>query len=123
MNKEQTLEAIKVMQAYCEGKTIQYGINGNWIDCVETPFWNFYLNEYRIKPESNYRPFMNAEEVMDAMKEHGALIKWDGSYFNIIYFNNDSIMIGGERVTRHYKQCLQYATWADDGTPFGKLEE
>ena len=52
MNKEQTKEAIKVMQAYVDGKEIQYrDISLNWVDCGDNPKWQWFLTDYRIKPE------------------------------------------------------------------------
>lgn len=53
MNKSQTEEAVKVMQAYVEGKSIQLksasGV-GIWGD-VKHPQWSWNEVLYRIKPE------------------------------------------------------------------------
>lgn len=56
MDREQTIAAIAVMQAFVDGKTIQarpnswaYGSNG-WED-VSDPSWNIAAVEYRISPE------------------------------------------------------------------------
>ena len=52
MNKDKTKEAIKVMQAYVDGKAIQYrDISLNWVDCGDNPKWQWFLTDYRIKPE------------------------------------------------------------------------
>lgn len=59
MNREETKLAIKVMQAYADGETIQsregkrsWQIPSGWktIDGME-PDWDWYNHYYRIKPE------------------------------------------------------------------------
>ena len=52
MNKAQTEEAIKVMQAWIEGKTIQYRSyrHTEWVE-LTSPIWDWDCGEYRIKPE------------------------------------------------------------------------
>lgn len=48
-----TQEKIAVMQAYQEGKSIQFlrDPDNGWIDCSGSPVWNWLDNEYRVKPE------------------------------------------------------------------------
>jgi hypothetical protein len=62
MNKEQTKEAIAIMQAYVEGKEIQYKKKDEerWLEpAVGGPIWNWYLTDYRIKLEVvSYRRFL-----------------------------------------------------------------
>ena len=51
MTKEQAKEYIQLLQAYAEGKTIQYLVaNGHWIDW-ECPSFAEGPESYRIKPE------------------------------------------------------------------------
>lgn len=70
MNIEETKEAIRVMQAFVDGKELQYlGKKRNpmglllsdWCDTHE-PLWNFEHYEYRIKPTPVFRPW-TADEV------------------------------------------------------------
>lgn len=61
MNKEQTKQAIAVMQGYVEGKTIQYSPhdNGAWSTLTWCPGWEWNNNNYRIKPEvAKYRRYL-----------------------------------------------------------------
>jgi len=46
-----TKEKIKVMQAYVDGRPIQYKLNceSDWAD-TSIPIWNWYDCQYRIKP-------------------------------------------------------------------------
>jgi hypothetical protein len=64
MTKEQTIEAIKVMQAFVDGKEVE--INGMLADSVwlpaGAPCWNWQMMEYRIKSVSVLRPW-TADEV------------------------------------------------------------
>ena len=62
MTREQTIEAIRVMQAYVDGKEVEYPIsNGNW-ETAMTPSWNWLYTHFRIKPTPVLRPW-TADEV------------------------------------------------------------
>jgi ribosome recycling factor len=53
MNREETKELIKVMQAYVDGEKIEIqsgGTNSDWKECAH-PNWNFAIARYRIKPK------------------------------------------------------------------------
>ena len=52
MNKEQTKEAIKVMQAYVDGAAVEVAhISGLSFERTSEPVWNWGDYIYRIKPE------------------------------------------------------------------------
>jgi hypothetical protein len=62
MNIEETKEAIKVMQSYVDGKTLEYKRHdGVWM-LTTLPCWNWNSIEYRIKPTPVLRPW-TADEV------------------------------------------------------------
>ena len=62
MNIEQTKEAIRIMQAFVDGKDIQLkDCNEVWIEITD-PSWNFNSKKYRIKPTATLRPW-TADEV------------------------------------------------------------
>ena len=62
MTREQTIEAIRIMQAYVDGKEVEYEHpNGIWM-LTPTPCWNWNSGEYRIKPTPVLRPW-TADEV------------------------------------------------------------
>ena len=62
MTTEETRKAVKVMEAYANGKAIQYLNDDNeWIDTPK-PFFDWHNYVYRIKPEPQYRPFKSQEE-------------------------------------------------------------
>jgi hypothetical protein len=62
MNIEQTKEAIRVMQAFVDGKEVE-AMNpaGNW-ERATTPRWSWCDTQYRIKPTAKLRPW-TADEV------------------------------------------------------------
>jgi hypothetical protein len=70
MNREQTIEAIRVMQAYVDGKEVELKNNHHLTNAL--PLWNLAPNpvwnwiddkkSYRIKPTPTLRPW-TADEV------------------------------------------------------------
>ena len=70
MTREEARAAIKVMEAYANGKKIQRtDLDGNWFDC-ENPNFDWASFNYRIKPEPKYRPFKTQEECWQEMLKH-----------------------------------------------------
>ena len=70
MTREQTIEAIRVMQAYVDGKEVQVrsrkwnpreSLKPDWVD-EELSCWNFEDFDYRIKPTAKLRSW-TADEV------------------------------------------------------------
>lgn len=65
MNRKEAKELMPIIQAFAEGKTIQYYDSlidiADWEDC-ENPNFENLTYKFRIKPEPTYRPFVNAEE-------------------------------------------------------------
>jgi hypothetical protein len=61
MNIEQTKEAIKVMQAFVDGKELEVREVDEWRRTF-IPLWQWHTNDYRIKPTPTLRPW-NADEV------------------------------------------------------------
>jgi hypothetical protein len=63
MNREKTIEAIKVMQAFVGGKEVECADvrNLQW-GTTSNPAWNWYESTYRIKPTATLRPW-TADEV------------------------------------------------------------
>jgi hypothetical protein len=66
MNIEETKEAIKVMQAFVDGKEVE-AMNpaGNWETAI-TPRWGWDDTQYRIKPTATLRPWTAGEVPLGA---------------------------------------------------------
>ena len=133
MTIEKIREAAKVMEAYANGKKIQYLDEYNeWIDATNPSFdWINYI--YRIKPQQKYRPFKSQEECWNEMLKHQpfgwAKSKKSERHFSIgsVLWNNDfndvfvTFAFDG-MLGRSSKSVFEDFTF-DDGTPFGIKEE
>jgi hypothetical protein len=128
MNRKEAAELLPIIKAFCEGKQIQF-LFDEWKDVDEIGIREFLENPelYRIKPETKYRPFKDAEECWAEMQKHQPFgwIKCKEGYFNIVYVDdyyvgladkdNSSILLAS-------KNSYQDNIFAD-GTPFGVKEE
>ena len=127
MRRKYTADCIKVMQAYVEGKQIQYKDDEVWID-IECPDWDWHHWEYRVKPESKYRPFINTEECWQEMQKHHPFgwikDKEDGHYSMVTTVDategEKHISISGDNIWS-LDGTMSTFTFAD-GTPFGIKE-
>lgn len=127
-------EIIAVVTAHKEGKTIEVSVNyaDDW-GITRSPVWDFEKYNYRVKPEPHYRPFESAEEVMEAIKEHGSWIrrKNTSSLHNIIRLNPKELALCDVTIYgavesvgyESFNECLDKGYTFADGTPFGKLVE
>ena len=130
MTTEEIREAAKVMEAYANGKKIQYLNDDNeWID-APNPFFDWHNYVYRIKPESQYRPFKTQEECWNEMLKHQpfgwlkSIKKQEKVHIGRIFDTPDGVFI-----TLSINEGLNYSssylfnkyTFAD-GTPFGIKE-
>lgn len=116
-------EQIAIMKAYEDGKTIEgkrYE-ETEWksLEYVEDYPFDFFSNEYRIKPECKYRPYESVEEVLNEAKKHGFWVH-DKSLENILCIgsfnkNHDIIYVHGYSQT----EILDKFVWCDDGSPCG----
>lgn len=56
MSKSEAKEFIEIMQAYVDGKEIEYRAkNGEWF-VIENPVWNFNEVEYRVRVKPKEKP-------------------------------------------------------------------
>ena len=62
MNIEQTKEAIRVMQAFLDGKEVEFFSPCQKWERATTPRWEWHDTQYRIKPTPTFRPW-TADEV------------------------------------------------------------
>ena len=64
MTREEAKELLPIIQAFAEGKVIQFksSITNEWRDFNE-PAFNGLPDNYRIKPEPKYRPFKSKKSA------------------------------------------------------------
>lgn len=132
MTREEAKELLPIMQAFAEGKTIEYRESGGAWKVAHTPTWSSCLF-YRIKPEPKYRPFYNAEECWAEMQKHqpfGWLKSKKNGRFRCIgevYWSDKFetvcvVLSTSESISRSSDSVFDEYTFAD-GTPFGIREE
>lgn len=114
-------EQIRVMQAYLDGKEIQYRTHSNeiWYD-AENPAWDWSNHEYRIKPENKLVPYDCANEFLEAMKEHGPYIKDNNGVFKLPLVVGKATVVVGEDLPTYGELAKNY--WWQDGSPCGIMQ-
>ncbi len=134
MDRNQAKEFFPIMQAFAEGRVIECrtkpsvvecsDIPNDWTETKEIEFWN--NTEYRIKPESTYRPFANAEECWEEMMKHQPFgwvkLKDTESGYYLLKGIASQVVIGFNENPFSYKKVFEDYVFAD-GTPFGVKDE
>lgn len=122
MNRTEAKELLPIIQAYADGKQIQYfeEYTRRWED-ITAPSWIRGIS-YRVKPESKYRPFRNTKECWQEMLKHQPFgwVKINGQYTNITKIDNKdlSFCAGLWYQIRRDEIVKDNVTFAD-GAPFG----
>lgn len=123
MTREEAKELIPIIQAFADGKTIEFFKQGEWVELNDPDFmWSAY--NYRIKPEPKYRPFKTKEECWTEMHNHpdfGWVLK-SGVYLHILSLYKDALYIQEENDAIYFDNAFNELTFTD-GTPFGIKEE
>lgn len=132
MTKEEVKQAIPLIQAFAEGKTIQTKNGSKWID-LDSEKDELILDSvvtypdcFRVKPKDEYRSFKDAQECWQEMQKHQPFgwLKCKEGYFNIVYVD-DYVGLAdkdGCSILLASKNSYQDYTFAD-GKPFGIREE
>ena len=126
MNRNQAKELLPIIKAFSEGKAIQQTDGYDWYD-LDDPDFMANGSSYRIKPETKYRPFKNADacwQEMQNYKPFGWLKdKNDGHLILITVVGDDKMMALNGRIGLDLLDMMNNYVFAD-GTPFGvKVEE
>jgi hypothetical protein len=113
MNIEQTKEAIKVMQAFVDGKEVEHWYYEMWVK-IHVPRWDWVNTEYRIKPTAKLRPWTADEVPLGAWmrKKQDLTCRWLLS------------MTANDAVRKDMSECSEHST--DGGKtwhPCGVMEE
>ena len=130
MDRNQAKALMPIIQAFAEGKTVQYYDSlidiADWEDCENPEFENLTY-EFRIKPEPTYRPFKDAEECWKEMQKHQPFgwlkDKKDGHHALITAVDDDTcgMSLNGNSAWS-LSGIMDLFTFAD-GVPFGVKEE
>ena len=134
MTREEIKELLPIMQAWAEGKIIQFRKKGTveWVDLYEDDLRVSSAYHYRIKSEPKYRPFKSQEECWEEMHNHpdfGWVKRINGGYKQIMaihidIFNKHCADFAGQTGTACFEFEYIYKKYTfTDGTPFGIKEE
>lgn len=134
MTREEAKELLPIIQAWADGKSIQYQTDsGSWSDITKDLYPCNHPSLYRVKPEPKYRPFNTQEECWEEMLKHQPFgwlkSKKDGRFrcigevsgseeFEIVYI---ALSTSG-LLSRKPVSLFNEYTFAD-GAPFGINEE
>lgn len=129
-----TKEMIEVMQAYVDGKQIEYSYKGqnHWRDSEESG-WDWVKFDFRIKPEKKYRPYKDANEMIADWAKRFVVGDWPSIVMPMIWvrfkdanapylvhgYLSSSVAIGVARPS--FSELLDDYTYLD-GSPCGKEE-
>ena len=133
MTRENVKKNMDIISAFAEGKVIQIlDERGKWVDLTEReglPMGTLEENPdiFRIKPESKYRPFSNAEECWNEMLKHQPFgwvkLKATRKYFIYKAIGDFFAAVGLNDRPTNYNELFEEYIFAD-GVPFGvKTEE
>ncbi len=129
MDRNKAKELLPIIQAYAEGKSIEYSsitdVSKAWREVTYFPLGMIDSFKFRIKPEPKYRSFKDAKECWAEMQKHqpfGYAKDRNGGKFIIGAVDSDNTIFVCEDGTRTFDEMFKYYTFAD-GTPFGVKEE
>ena len=126
MTREEAKELLPIIQAFAEGKKIQFRCKtGEWLNILNKFDFTLSPDDYRIKPEPKYRPFKNQEECWNEMMKHQPFgwvrsKKCKDLLWSVKSISNGNIII----IHDYYKFISAFELFEfTDGTPFGIKEE
>lgn len=123
MTRDDAKKLLPIIQAYVEGKNIQYEVAIDRWEDIENPSFKSFI-KYRIKPEPKYRPFKSQEECWIEMLKHqpfGWVKEISSEMLYLINgISNISIVIMED--INSFKEAMNIYEFKD-GTPFGIKEE
>ena len=135
MTREEAKRRAELYSALAEGKIIQFKQeNGEWVDLKTDLMYGIAESfRYRIKLESQYRPFKTQEECWNEMLKHqpfGWVKSKVKGYFHLIGLVQwaselEDVMIifaTSEQLARSSRSLFEDFIFAD-GEPFGIKEE
>lgn len=125
MLRDRVKELLPILIAFAENKRIQYRTREGWVDIPENdgmPISN--TAEYRIKPDTKYRPFNSQKECFYEVDKHFPSGWVKETSTGILYFLNgiseSGIVLPFKNMT--FQEAMEAIEFRD-GTKFGKEVE
>ena len=136
MTREEVKKMLPALQAYADGKELQWSYKNwhdlgdddikNWHDLGDDDIKNITCCSYRVKPNPKYRQFKNKEEFWNEVKKHKPMF-WiqdrggSNTQFQITRVDNDGFYSPSSGEVSFIDAALTYEFM--DGMPFGIKEE
>ena len=127
MTRDDAKKLLPIIQAYVEGKNIQYEVDIDRWEDIENPSFRSFV-KYRIKPEPKYRPFKTQEECLNEMLKHQPFgwLREKASKKEVVHIGHvfeveDDVLItlsineGRNDSSNYFFRAYTFA----DGVPFG----
>lgn len=123
----ETKKMISVMQAFSEGKQIEFcrKDGSEWCRCIG-PVWNWRDFDYRVKPEPIFRPYLFSE-LVDELTRGKQFIRLKDNPDRVIYnidaiynYENGTTSIKVSDTCYSFEELLDKFTWIE-GEPCGVL--
>ena len=126
MNRTEIKSFLPILQAFADGKEIECREEDKWYRVLEVCN-EMNPQDYRIKPESKYRPFKDAEECWQEMLKHkpfGWLKDKNDRHRTLITVVDNEDMMALNGITGWDFLSVMNMYVFSDGTPFGvKIEK
>lgn len=125
MTRKEAKELLPFIQAFVEGKTVEFLNNDGMWEENKSPLFCSEPKRYRIKLEAKYRPFKTQEECWQEMLKHQPFGWVKGKYSSVLYHIES---IASDRVAcasgnhMSFDFIIKNYEFAD-GTPFGISED
>lgn len=113
MLRDRARELLPIIQAFADGKAIEYKNASNW-KLATGPDWSNDI-QYRIKPQPKLVPF--TFEDKDLFKDKWFRLKTTSGLFKALYIDESLITIGASQ--NSYSELMQLFEF-EDGSPCGK---
>lgn len=125
MTREEAKKFLSIIEAWAEGKMIQYKFVDGWRDANIEPLLGD-ISKYRIKPEQKYRAFKTQEECWLELLKHQPFgwVKYGDSICSIQNIVSDNITITDYEELYSFDLNNSFKSLKfTDNTPFGIKEE
>ena len=127
MHRNKLKSILPALEAFANGKTIQFrSEKREWTDLLDDEIAIDPWYDFRIKPDSKYRPFSSQKECLGEMMKHQPVgyIQGDGRVLYVLMVDDSFIyhLSNGtkqkEVVFTPFMEAMEQMKFLD-GTPFG----
>lgn len=120
MTREEAKKAAEVMLAYANGEKIErLREDGYWVEDNFNPLFNWFENEYRVKPKEKFNP--KSLQPFDRVLVFGYSDEWTCDFYshaeNDIYGNDMYLCVGDGGYVIPYNDDTKHLVGTSDEAP------